>query len=255
MNVNKKEIFGEITEVTNTKQLEILIELYSSMLTENLVLNPCNEMYFILSLLLTKTDRIKLTSRILQLLGTIHNKIFFAAKVLETQTHFLKALDKTTLKHLTENPNLRHFSPKLVAELTACISDKSEVNIDIEAVADTSSSRNTNVCFISDTDNRTNFPSDEAFHAFRKQRDLFYEILRIWEMNRLKAGWNFSVSLGGKIKAVATLSNDPFNMVQLSRLFKAQLLNSCCEGLMNVSEASVCVFLFGNLLLFLGGRC
>ncbi len=37
-----------------------------------------------------------------------------------------------------------------------------------------------NVGFHSDTDGRENFPSDRTFQDFRKQRDLFYELLRKW---------------------------------------------------------------------------
>ncbi|XP_043668252.1 codanin-1 [Vespula pensylvanica] len=85
------------------------------------------------------------------------------------------------------------------------------------------------VCFQIDTDNRENFPSGLAFHTFRKQRDTFYEILRIWEQNHLVPGWAFQVALGGKIRTMLTLHSDATNYSHFARLFKSQLLISCIQ--------------------------
>lgn len=84
-----------------------------------------------------------------------------------------------------------------------------------------------NVSFQIDTDNHENFPSLGGFHNFRKQRDLFYEALRIWEVNHLASGWKFSISLAGKVRTLLTLHNDTTNYCHFARLFKSQLLLSC----------------------------
>ncbi|KAK2584047.1 hypothetical protein KPH14_006497 [Odynerus spinipes] len=85
------------------------------------------------------------------------------------------------------------------------------------------------VCFQIDTDNRENFPSGLAFQTFRKQRDTFYDILRIWEENHLVPGWAFQVALGGKIRTMLTLHSDATNYSHFARLFKSQLLISCIQ--------------------------
>lgn len=86
-----------------------------------------------------------------------------------------------------------------------------------------------NVCFQIDTDNRENFSSGLAFHAFRKQRDAFYDILRIWEENHLVPGWVFQIALGGRIRSMLTMHNDSTNYYHIARLFKSQLLISCIQ--------------------------
>ncbi|XP_032667198.1 codanin-1 isoform X1 [Odontomachus brunneus] len=87
-----------------------------------------------------------------------------------------------------------------------------------------------NVCFQIDTDNRENFSSSIAFQTFRKQRDVFYDILRIWEENHLVSGWVFQIALGSKIRSMLTLHNDSTNYYHIARLFKSQLLISCIQN-------------------------
>ncbi|XP_024875772.1 codanin-1 [Temnothorax curvispinosus] len=87
-----------------------------------------------------------------------------------------------------------------------------------------------NVSFQIDTDNRENFSSAIAFHTFKKQRDAFYDILRIWEENHLVQGWVFQIALGGKIRNMLTLHNDCTNYYHIARLFKSQLLISCIQN-------------------------
>lgn len=81
-----------------------------------------------------------------------------------------------------------------------------------------------------DTDNREHFSSAIAFHTFKKQRDAFYDILRIWEENHLVAGWVFQIALGGKIRSMLTLHSDCTNYYHIARLFKSQLLISCIQN-------------------------
>lgn len=87
-----------------------------------------------------------------------------------------------------------------------------------------------NVCFQTDTDNRENFPSSIAFQCFRKQRDMFYEILKIWEDNHLVPGWTFQIALSGKIKTMLMVHSDVSNFTHFARLFKSQMLISCIQS-------------------------
>lgn len=86
------------------------------------------------------------------------------------------------------------------------------------------------MCFQIDTDNRENFSSGLAFQTFRKQRDAFYDILRIWEENHLVSGWVFQIALGGRIRSMLTMHNDSTNYYHIARLFKSQLLISCIQN-------------------------
>ena len=81
-----------------------------------------------------------------------------------------------------------------------------------------------------DTDNRENFPSNIAFQCFRKQRDMFYEILKIWDENHTVPGWTFQISLGNKIKTLLAVHVDITNLTHFTRLFISQLLISCIQG-------------------------
>lgn len=87
-----------------------------------------------------------------------------------------------------------------------------------------------NVSFQIDTDNRENFPSAITFLTFKKQRDTFYEIFRIWEENHSVPGWTFQIALGSKIRTMLTLHNDAINYYHFARLFKSQLLISCVQN-------------------------
>ncbi|KYN15903.1 Codanin-1, partial [Trachymyrmex cornetzi] len=87
-----------------------------------------------------------------------------------------------------------------------------------------------NVSFQIDTDNRENFSSAISFHTFKKQRDAFYDILRIWEENHLVPGWVFQIALGGKIRSMLAMHNDCTNYYHIARLFKSQLLISCIQN-------------------------
>jgi codanin-1 len=86
------------------------------------------------------------------------------------------------------------------------------------------------VSFQIDTDNREKFPSAIAFQYFRKQRDMFYEILKIWEDNHSVPKWNFQIALSGKIRTMLTMHTDVTNFTHFTRLFKSQMLMSCIHS-------------------------
>lgn len=254
----KVEVEPDVNLVTNKDELNYVVEIYVAILKNSLILNITSEIYFLISLLLTKhfdqdntstnsyedmpagvdflndEDRHGIqgvTKGISQLccsdlFETVHNVVYFAASCLETQIDVLRYYDKPTLNLLCRNKRLQTFASSFAEKLWKISQKKSERVLEL---LDTNVQ--TNICFNLDTDNRDNFPTDSAFHTFRKQRDLFYEILRIWEKQRLVSDWDFSASLGGKIKSLFSLQNDPVTFVHFSRLFKAQLLGTCgrCE--------------------------
>nr|XP_023021263.1 codanin-1 [Leptinotarsa decemlineata] len=238
-----QEIEPKLCLVTYRTSIDRVASVYTIILTNYLVLNITSEIYYLISLLLSKRyvsesfddslgveflnsefKKPQLVEKALNcsdIFESIHNIVYFAVKCLESQLEVLKTYDKSTLNLLSLNNRLQKFSRKF-SEKLARISTKKTERI-IELCYDSQ----TNVCFNSDTDNRENFPNDICFHSFRKQRDLFYEIIRIWETNHLSQGWNFSTSLGGKIKTLFVLQGNSVNFMHFSRLFKAQLLSTC----------------------------
>lgn len=161
-------------------------------------------------------------------LGTPHNCVFFSTNVLNSERHWLKFLDRTTLKLLSENSHIAEFQPELQIYLQELYNAKlSKMN---RTKQHTFSFVDPNVSFQIDTDNRENFPTAIAFQSFRKQRDMFYEILKIWEENHSNSNWKFSVALNQKIKMMLTLHSDVTNHCHIARLFKSQLLISCIHS-------------------------
>lgn len=221
----KSDIKPDINLIKHKKQLDIIISVYTGLLDYNYVLNLTSEMYFLISLLIQKTqnfndlegvDILPEHYQVADLFTSIHNVVYFASKTLENQVALLQNFDNSTLKLLLENDRLTEFAPSLHERIKL-----NEANEQTNRVGVLQ-----HICFNSDTDNRRNFPNDPSFHAFRKQRDLFYDILRLWESQHLTPGFTFSACLGGKIRTLFGLCKEPANYVHFVRLFKAQLLSS-----------------------------
>ncbi|CAG9815027.1 unnamed protein product [Phaedon cochleariae] len=240
------EIVPYLGSVTFKEQLDNLAAVYITIINNNLVLNITSEIYFLISLLLSKRysndslndspmgvdflseedkNELDLSDKTVQecsdFFSSIHNIVYFSVRCLKSQLQVLKHYDKTTLKLLALNERLRIFSPKFANHLNKLSEMKDERVIETASYL-----LQTNVCFNLDTDNRENFPSNSSFQSFKKQRDLFYEILRVWEVNHMLDRWDFSIGLGGRIKALFSLDGEPANFMHFSRLFKAQLLST-----------------------------
>ncbi|KAL1502555.1 hypothetical protein ABEB36_007680 [Hypothenemus hampei] len=242
--------------VTFKNSINSVVNIYRTILDHHLVLNITSEIYFLISLILTQqTDQngnkqtvdcdlgvealelqdipmenCQISENLImenaELFKTIHNVVYFAVKSLESQEKIIRLYDKTTLRLLAENDRIKEFSLVFANKLAKFANTKLEKPC-YELV---SSSLHQNVCFNPDTDIKGNFPDQTSFLAFKQQRDLFYDILRIWETQHLTAGWNFSLKLGGKIRSLFTFNCCSTNLIYLSRLFKNQLLNSCAKG-------------------------
>ncbi|KAJ8982233.1 hypothetical protein NQ317_013535 [Molorchus minor] len=225
----KGEIQPDVKCITNRKILDRIVEIYVTILKNNLILNINSEIYFLISLVLSKQyttdisgnsnedfnvgidflniDEEKVSEPILKdasktvhssdLFETVHNIVYFAVKCLEKQVDILRCYDKSALKLLAAQHRLKIIDSSFVDKLYKIAEKKADRIVEL---AD--NNVQTNICFNSDTDNRANFPNDFSFHSFRKQRDLFYEILRF-------------------------LQSDPANYMHFARLFKAQLLTTC----------------------------
>ncbi|KAM7327487.1 hypothetical protein ACRRTK_013854 [Alexandromys fortis] len=155
------------------------------------------------------------------LFQSIHDCVFFAVQVLEHQFQVLSYLDKGTLKLLAENERLMCFSPALQGRLRAAYEGSvAKVSLVIPPSAQA-------VSFQPETDNRANFSSDRAFHTFKKQRDVFYEVLREWEDHHEEPSWDFEKGLGSRIRAMMSQLSAACSHSHFVRLFQKQLLQMC----------------------------
>ncbi|XP_039744313.1 codanin-1 isoform X3 [Pteropus medius] len=191
-------------KVSSRQRLELVALVYSSCIAENLVPNLFLELFFVLQLLTarrmvaTKNSNLEpspgaLDSLESPLFQSVHDCVFFAVQVLEHQFQVLSYLDKGTLKLLAENERLLCFSPALQGRLRAAYEGSAaKVSLAMPPSAQA-------VSFQPETDNRANFSSDRAFHTFKKQRDVFYEVLREWEDHHEEPGWDFEKGLGSRI--------------------------------------------------------
>ncbi|NXF98154.1 CDAN1 protein, partial [Eubucco bourcierii] len=224
------------TKVSCKKQLECLAQLYSSCIAENLVPNIFLELFFVLQLLTSKgtsaaddgdgdledNERSKDASG-RQHFRSVHNCVYFAVQVLDYQYEIISRLEKGMLKLLAENERIASFSPTLHERLRQAY-ESSTAKVSLLLPCSVQS-----VSFQPETDNRSNFPSDRAFHIFKKQRDIFYELLREWEDNHEKTGWDFERVLGNKIRAMMAHLSATCNYSHFARLFQKQLIQMC-EG-------------------------
>uniref|UniRef100_A0A452U2D1 Codanin 1 n=1 Tax=Ursus maritimus TaxID=29073 RepID=A0A452U2D1_URSMA len=216
--------------VSSRQRLELIALIYSSCIAENLVPNLFLELFFVLQLLTarrmvtTKDSDLEPTpgapdSLESPLFQSVHDCVFFAVQVLEHQV--LSYLDKGTLKLLAENERLLCFSPALQGRLRAAYEGSvAKVSLAMPPSAQA-------VSFQPETDNRANFSSDRAFHTFKKQRDVFFEVLREWEDRHEEPGWDFEKGLGSRIRAMMGQLSAACSHSHFVRLFQKQLLQMC----------------------------
>ncbi|NXI40161.1 CDAN1 protein, partial [Galbula dea] len=222
------------TKVSCKKQLECLAQLYSSCIAENLVPNIFLELFFVLQLLTSKgtstaedgDSDLEVNERSKDVPGrqhfrSVHNCVYFAVQVLDYQYEIISHLEKGMLKLLAENERIASFSPTLHERLRQAY-ESSTAKVSLLLPCSVQS-----VSFQPETDNRSNFPSDRAFHIFKKQRDIFYELLREWEDNHEKNGWDFERVLGNKIRAMMVHLSATCNHSHFARLFQKQLIQMC----------------------------
>ncbi|NXL29387.1 CDAN1 protein, partial [Glaucidium brasilianum] len=220
------------TKVSCKKQLECLAQLYSSCIAENLVPNIFLELFFVLQLLTSKGTSTaedgdsdlevhERNASVRQHFRSVHNCVYFAVHVLDHQYEIISRLEKGMLKLLAENERIASFSPTLHKRLRQAY-ESSTAKVSLLLPCSVQS-----VSFQPETDNRSNFPSDRAFHIFKKQRDIFYELLREWEDNHDKTGWDFERVLGNKIRAMMAHLSATCNHSHFARLFQKQLIQMC----------------------------
>lgn len=177
-------------KVVEKEMLLRMAKVYSFLMDMNLIPNILTELSYLINLLNTDHDPYEQvapqnpphsTDKSSMLLKNLTNCIYFTTHTLIAQRNVLALLDVTTIRVLIDNERIQQF-PELYEHLKLFQQRK----VQLEDVALTLAHKNQlngsisggNVFFQQETDNRDNFPSDREFGAFKKQRDMFYSILR-----------------------------------------------------------------------------
>uniref|UniRef100_A0A8C1EWX7 Codanin 1 n=1 Tax=Cyprinus carpio carpio TaxID=630221 RepID=A0A8C1EWX7_CYPCA len=192
-------------KVTQKSELDLLAELYCTCISENLV--PCVflELFFMLQLLTSRGVSVS------ESLTWETDCVYFSVRVLENQ--LVSHLDKCTLRLLSENERVGTFSSSLRDRL-AQAQDSCTAKVSV-------------IPFQPATDNRTNFSSDRAFHTFKKQRDMFYGLLREWEDSHKEPGWDFEAALGSRVRTMVSQLTAAGSHSHFAGLFQKQLIQMC----------------------------
>lgn len=178
------------------------------------------------------------------------NCMYLAVQVLSRQRGpLLTMLDAKTLRVLIENEKLMALNAELLTYLQDIYRLKGELELRYYTEFGGQQNRSApqegldggkgggqqSVFYQAEDDTRDNFPTQNEFVAFKKQRDLFYVILRMWEERHLHSNWNFNQELGGRIRYLFVVMPHPINMAHLARLFTSQLI-VCCQNWNNVEQ-------------------
>lgn len=165
-----------------------MAKLYSFIIDSNHVPNILSELSYLVNLLNTEHnpyEQQKLSANDIapHLLKNFHNCIFFATCVLNHQKQTLAMLDCTTIRVLCDYERIQRLAAPLYEYLRSAVQKKMQMDTLAASKAAGGGRGNANsinkvVFYQQETDNRDNFPSDREFGAFKKQRDMFYSILR-----------------------------------------------------------------------------
>lgn len=238
-----------LENLTNKSRLHKCAEIYSLIMDWNRTLNILTELTYLLNLVNIDATKLNKTepergSDFEVMFKEPMNGICFALAVLSKQrVKLLALLDLKTMRILIDNEQLRYFEEDLVHFLQQVYRIKSDLEVkyrnEYEGFKITNYTKqegltktNQSVFYQEEDDTRDNFPTQIEFGAFRKQRDAFYTILRLWEEKHLNSTWNFSVELGGKIRSLFSIMQHPINMAHLAKLLTNQLI-VCCNNCFN----------------------
>lgn len=83
------------------------------------------------------------------------------------------------------------------------------------------------VKFDEEHDTKNCFPTLKMFHAFKSQRDAFYDLLENWKQNENQS--QLSSKKSASILKMINENNGPVNMSKFAKLLVAQLVNSSFE--------------------------
>ncbi|XP_067929525.1 codanin-1-like [Watersipora subatra] len=207
--------------VTNRDDLDKAAEVLSRLINAGQTDNIAEDLHLMIQLLCCQIPEDQTQHR-MSLLNSLHNGVYFSIALLAQCEVLQAAMDQSMKRLLGENERLIRFNPHLAKGFTSSN----------HVPKPRKPSSFLSVAFQTDTDDSKNFPSDSSFLAFKKQRDIFYEVKREWDSNEILPGWSLAQSCSQRIRQLLDHpSADTANHVHLSRLFIGQLTLSCLQGL------------------------
>ena len=233
--ITNQMLFASPLLVQQKETLDLLSEIYSYIFFNNLMPNIYVEIYFLMELLLldipSESDGNN-EAKHGSFFSSLHNCVYFACNVLAKCVSLFTYFDRTTLRLMMENDRISQFNQTLVEQLGDLYNSRTIPSPVVGARGDRSLRSHQNVSFLtvsfqSETDNRSNFPSNASFHDFKKQRDKFYSLVRKWGEHNKGKEYSFEASLGGEVEKVMTMHQHPVNYYHFARLFMAQLVAMC----------------------------
>ena len=159
----------------------------------------------------------------------MHNCVYFACKILEGQINLLEHLDRPTLAYLVENPRLESFCPDVRRKVNSVLVKKKSRH---NSSGNNNSFQSTSVRFQPEKDSKGMFPDAQTFQDFKKQRDLFYELVRNWipdaqttqdfkkqrdMFDELERNSKAHVEFSSSVTKLLTLQQHPINMKHFAR--------------------------------------
>ena len=207
-------------------KLDKLIQLYSYCLRNNLVISLLDEVCLLMELLSVQETPLENPNPADPdlILGNVHNCVYFAVAVLEQNFHILELIDdEIIVNHLRNSLRIGRFSTDLAEKIDDLNPDsmrKKTDKVQIESVR-----------FKTETDNIKMFPTERNCMDFKKQRDLFYDIVRGFNSMDQELNSNFKENV---VKLI-DINVHPVNLRRLAKLFVEQMLTSCGSETFNLS--------------------
>ena len=276
------------TKVSCKEQLDKIIAVYCYHIENLLVPNLLAEVNHLLLLLTVKdvhkakddyNTTIQSDDLSKEYFDNVHNCVYFAANTLERLIPKVLFGFHSLLEDLKKIDRMKAFCPGVIEYLDSIALSKGDdtpstqqVNSDILEVF-SGISIGDSVQFQVETDGRVNFPDSKTFQDFKRQRDLFFNILQDWKGNLPKDfsnarknetvkqmnasmpsslhGRSHNKGFGGRnrmmFKPSSVLEEQPFydricellaiqtptNMKRLATLFQNQLLQDSLNDLVN----------------------
>lgn len=236
--------------VTSVKEIVKLKSIYVHLLLNNHIANFMEEIKFVLEIINKRTmcdcasksdaQQQKQQTIIEKIFSTYHNCFHFVYLVFEElfiQNLFINFLDYKTLNHIFSNVYLFDYKKNDSSTLITLkeVVEQAYLGRYSDCTQKSASSDNTNFVFFQpDTDSKSNFPNDQSFSIFRKQRDDFYRLFKNYHDNNLAASISVDRKVQGifvsSIRSMLNMSKDVGNSYHLARLFVSQLMKSCCNS-------------------------
>uniref|UniRef100_A0A336MQR7 CSON002701 protein n=1 Tax=Culicoides sonorensis TaxID=179676 RepID=A0A336MQR7_CULSO len=229
---NMPQLNIDLSKVTHADLILRLAEIYSILIDFNLTINVLSEISYLVNLINTEIDpysREMINNENVDLhlivLKNLNNCIYFALNTLSRLKSLLIMLDVKTLTVLIKNDRIVMNDENLTKFLKSIFQYKT--NLASKTVEGDNAPGYSYVFYQQENDSKGNFPTEKEFGAFKKQRDMFYAILKSWEQKHLNPSFNFSAEYGAKVHSLLRIIDHPINMAHLAKLFTAQLIISC----------------------------